>query len=101
MPRFRFRSRPRPNEVSVAIAEDGVTACVWPPENARGESGARDIRLSSALHLAGALADRLGTDVGLLENTDTLYFVEDVVGPDGRMQDVVFVPPGAVFIKSH
>lgn len=91
MPRFRFRTRPRPHEVSVAIAENGVTACVWPPQDVRGETPMRDLRLSSALHLAGALADRLGTDVSLLNPGDSLFFVEDFVGPDGTMEDVIFV----------
>ena len=86
MPRFHMRAKVHPEEVSVAVANDGVTATILPPEKLRGETVFRDLRLATALHFAGSLADQLGTDVGVL---DSIYFIDDVADIE---DDIVFTP---------
>jgi hypothetical protein len=77
MPRFHVRARPRADEVSVAIHSEGTTATVLPPDDASGLHDIRDLRLANALHYASALAGQLGTDVGVLDDSDTVFFIED------------------------
>ena len=77
MPRFHLRARPRADEVSVAIHGAGTTATVLPPDNAPDVPRARDLRLANALRYASSLADRLGTDVGVLDDSDTVFFIEE------------------------
>ena len=78
MPRFRLRARAQPGEVSVAIRGRGTTATVMPPVGGLDLPETRDLRLSSALHLASALAERLGTNVCILDESETVFFIEDV-----------------------
>jgi hypothetical protein len=77
MPRFHLRARPRADEVLVAIHGAGTTATVLPPDGAPNSHGIRDLRLANALHYASALADRLGTNVGVLDDGDTVFFIEE------------------------
>ena len=77
MPQFYLRARVQPGEVSVAIRGEGTTATVMPPRHAPNALEVRDLRLANALHLASALADRLGTDVGILDDSETVYFIDD------------------------
>ena len=77
MPRFHLRAHPRADEVSVAIHGVGTTATVLPPNGAPESHGIRDLRLALALPYASALADRLGTDVGILDDGDTVFFIEE------------------------
>ena len=77
MPQFRLRARARPEEVSLSISGSGVTASVVPPESARSDFGVHEVRLSTALHVAGALADRLGTDVAVVDSSADIFFIED------------------------
>jgi hypothetical protein len=89
MPQFRIRAKAHPDEVSVAIADGGTTANVLPPGFERGDSDPRDLRLATALHVAGALAGRLGTDVALIDNNaDNIFYIEDEAEED----DLVFIP---------
>jgi hypothetical protein len=74
---FRTGSRAKPDEVSVAIGKDGSTARVLPPENSRSDIALHDIRLSTALHVAGALADRLGTQVCVIDHSSHIFLVDD------------------------
>jgi hypothetical protein len=77
MPLFRSGSRARPDEVSIAIGRTGATARVLPPEQTKGDIAIHDLRLSTALHVAGSLADRLGTQVCVLDESGTVYLIED------------------------
>jgi hypothetical protein len=81
MPQFHLRAKPHPDEVSVAIGGNGVMATVRPPDHARLDFDPRDLRLATALHYAGAIAERLGTDVSILDESDTIYFIEDSLIP--------------------
>lgn len=77
MARFHLRDKPHPNEVSVAIIGDGRSAKVSPPLHAGVGFNARDLRLANALHYAGAIAQHLGTDVGVLDESNTIFLIED------------------------
>lgn len=77
MPRFRSDSRAKPDEVSVDIGEDGSTARVLPPRTSDSSLEICDLRLSTALHVAGALADRLGTQVCVIDRGDRVYILDD------------------------
>lgn len=79
MPCFHLRARARADEVSVAIHGGGATATVFPPDAARELHGVRDLRLANALRYASALAARLGTDVGVLDESgnDPVFFIEE------------------------
>jgi hypothetical protein len=82
MPQFHLRARAQPDEVSVAIGGSGATATVWPPEHVRGVHGIRDLRLANALHFASALAEQLGTDVGIFDEGENVFFIEE---PEPRL----------------
>lgn len=77
MPMFRTGCRAKPDEVAVDIGEDGSTARVLPPQNSSSDIEIYDVRLSTALHVAGALADRLGTQVCVIDRGDHVYIVDD------------------------
>lgn len=77
MPMFRTGSRAKPDEVAVDIGEDGSTARVLPPENSQSDIAIHDLRLSTALHVAGALADRLGTQVCVIDRGENVFIVDD------------------------
>lgn len=78
MAEFRLRTRAHPDEVSVAICSDGTMATVLPPEHARDTHDIRDLTLANALHYAGAMAGQLGTDVGVLDDSESVFFIEDI-----------------------
>jgi hypothetical protein len=82
MPLFRSGTRARPDEVSISILGNGETARVMPPEQTKSDIEIHDLRLSTALHVAGSLADRLGTQVCVLDESGTVYFIEEQ--PDER-----------------
>lgn len=78
MPMFRTASHAKPDEVTVAIGGDGMTARVMPPHSSpKSDSGIHDLRLSTALHVAGALADRLGTQVCVVDLGDDVVLIDD------------------------
>ena len=78
MPRFHVRTRARPGEVSVAIAGNGVTATVLPPEHARGSViDLRDFRLPAAFQYASAMAEQFKANVAVIEDGDTVFFIEE------------------------
>jgi hypothetical protein len=76
VPRFRSDTRAKPDEVAVDIGEDGSTARVLPPQNSGSSLEICDLRLSTALHVAGALADRLGTQVCVIDRGDHIYILD-------------------------
>jgi hypothetical protein len=78
MPRFHARAKARPDEVSVAIGNTGTTAIVLPPEHARGSIvDLRDFRLPAAFQYAAAMAERFKTDIAVIEDGDTVFFIEE------------------------
>jgi hypothetical protein len=78
MPRFHLRTKARPDEVSVAIGDTGITATVLPPEQARGSViELRDFRLPAAFQYASAMAEEFGADVAVIEDGDTVFFIEE------------------------
>lgn len=85
MPKFRRGKLAKPEEVAVTIGEDGSTARVLPPQSARNDMGIHDLRLATALHVASALADRLGTQVCLLDQGGHIYLIDDDPGAPSRL----------------
>jgi hypothetical protein len=77
MPMFRTGSRAKPDEVAVDIGEDGSMARVLPPENSSSDIAICDLRLSTALHVAGALADRLGAQVCVIDRGEHVFIIDD------------------------
>ncbi|BCJ92384.1 hypothetical protein IZ6_31190 [Terrihabitans soli] len=74
---FRTGSRAKPEEVSVDIGDDGSTARVLPPLSSQSDVTIHDLRLSTALHVAGALAERLGTQVCVLDKGNYVVLIDD------------------------
>jgi hypothetical protein len=81
MPIFRTGSMARADEVAVTVGADGSTARVMPPQTAQSDMGIHDLRLSTALFVAGSLAERLGTQVCVLDHGDHVNLIDD--GPAG------------------
>lgn len=78
MPRFHARTKARPEEVSVEIGNTGLTATVLPPEHARGSIvDLRDFRLPAAFQYASAMAEQFKTDIAVIEDGDTVFFIEE------------------------
>jgi hypothetical protein len=74
---FRMDTTARPSEVAITVDADGSTARVTPPFSAKSDMGIHDLQLSTALFVAGSLADRLGTQVCVLDEGDHIYLIDD------------------------
>lgn len=67
MPHFMIRERPLPGEVSLEVTQCGTLASIHPPTSARSSLSLREMKLSTALLVASALARELGTDVVIVD----------------------------------
>ncbi len=94
MPRFNLRNHSDPGDVCVTISRSGATASITPPARYRPDIDIRDMRLSTALHVAAALALRLGTDVTIVDEDDAVFFIED------DLSDLTFVDAGSADLLS-
>jgi hypothetical protein len=74
---FRTDTQAKPGEVAITVDADGSTARVTPPHTTRGDMGIHDLQLATALFVAGSLADRLGTQVCVLDEGDHIYLIDD------------------------
>ena len=78
MPRLKLKSKAGSDDVAIAIAGDGRTASVaLPPPAADGMLELHDFRLAAALQYASAMAARTGSGIALIEEGDTVFFIEE------------------------